>query len=365
MVDGGLDLLLDPWPWVLGSWDLFLDPWPFVQYTCRMKGFSHFTSAVAAATFIPGVVALAGHERSLILVLAGIFGLLPDWLDFKIARYFEPVDEHIEPPALNFDAQAIADQLAEVIHRAYGSDEPVTVQLYSARLGTDRWRKYSLQFDAKNAEHNQIIVRPGPTLNSAGVALEEIGQPGPVGQASLSPSLRPSDNAPMSVETLEGPSVEFRRLGEEVGISFLPWHRRWSHSLILAAIFGLAAGALFGGIAGWVVGIAFATHVLQDQLGHLGSNLWWPFSQQRSAGLKWMHAGDPLPNFVTVLVACGLILYNLNRFTTPPLYTGNVFLLWAVLVPASIALFFYAAGHRRQRPQPPEALSEVQETEVE
>ena len=57
-----------------------------------MKGISHFTSAVAAATFIPGVVAAAGQEHSLLLVLAGIFGLLPDWLDFKIARYFEPAD---------------------------------------------------------------------------------------------------------------------------------------------------------------------------------------------------------------------------------------------------------------------------------
>ena len=120
-----------------------------------MKAIAHFTSAVAAATFIPGVVALAGHERSLILVLAGIFGLLPDWLDFKIARYFEPVDERIEPPALNFNAQAVADQLAEIIHQAYESEKPVTVQFYPARLGIDRWRRYSLQFDS---DHNQVLL---------------------------------------------------------------------------------------------------------------------------------------------------------------------------------------------------------------
>src|SRR6185436_6274632 len=114
-----------------------------------MKGIAHFTSAIAAATFIPGVVALAGHERSLILVLAGIFGLLPDWLDFKIARYFEPADEQIEPQALNFNAQAIADQLAEAVRRDAESNEPVTVQLYPARLGNKRWRSYYLQFDAK------------------------------------------------------------------------------------------------------------------------------------------------------------------------------------------------------------------------
>src|SRR5689334_23995625 len=109
-----------------------------------MKGIAHFTSAVAAATFIPGVVVLAAQERSLILVLAGIFGLLPDWLDFKIARYFEPADEQIEPEALNFDAQTVADKLADALRRAEAEDHPLTVQLYSARLGTDRWRRYSL-----------------------------------------------------------------------------------------------------------------------------------------------------------------------------------------------------------------------------
>jgi len=333
-----------------------------------MKGISHFTSAIAAATFIPGVVALAGNERSLILVLAGIFGLLPDWLDFKIARYFEPADEQIEPQALNFDAQALADKLADALRRAYAEDKPLSVQLYSARLGADRWRRYSLLFDA---EHNQVVVRPGPIITGAGLALKEVGHPGPVGRAPVSPKLRYIYADEMQVETMGGPSFEFRREGDAVEISFLPWHRRWSHSLILAAVFGLAAGALFGEMAGWVVGVAFATHVLEDQLGHLGSNVWWPFTQRRGAGLKWMHSGDPLPNFVTVLVACGLILYNLNRFTPTPLYDGNVFLLWAVLLPAAVGLIFYAAGQRRKRPQleaviqPQEILSEVEETEVE
>jgi len=329
-----------------------------------MKAISHFTSAVAAATFIPGVVALAGHERSLILVLAGIFGLLPDWLDFKIARYFEPVDEQIEPPALNFNAQAVADQLAEIIRQAYESEKPVTVQFYSARLGIDCWRRYNLQFDS---DHNQIVVHPGPLLNSAGVTLEEVGQPGSVGHASVGPKLRGNDSGVLSVETTEGPSFEFQRAGDEdeIEISFLPWHRRWSHSLILAAVFGLAAGALFGAIAGWVVGLTFATHVLTDQFGQTGSNLWWPFTQRRSAGLKWIHAGDPMLNFVTVLVAGGLILYNLNRYAAPALYESNLFLFWAVLLPASVGLLFYAAGQRDRRAQPPEALSEMPEPEVE
>ena len=127
-----------------------------------MKGISHFTSAIAAATFIPGVVALASQDRSLILLLAGVLGLLPDWLDFKIARYFEPADEDIEPNALNFDAQDMAGKIAEAMRRAFDEDDPLTLQLYSAQLGPDRWRRYSLQFDP---EQNEIILRPGPLIN--------------------------------------------------------------------------------------------------------------------------------------------------------------------------------------------------------
>jgi hypothetical protein len=333
-----------------------------------LKGISHFTSAVAAATFIPGVVALAAQERSLILVLAGVFGLLPDWLDFKIARYFEPADETLEPNGLDFDAQALADQIADALRRAHAEDDPLTVQLAAAQIGPDRWRRYSLQFDP---ERNEVVVRPGPLINSGGFALGEIGNPGPVGRARVPPKMRYTYEGEMRVETMEGPSFEFRREGDAVEVSFLPWHRRWSHSLALAAVFGLACAALFGPLAGWAAGIAFATHVLEDQLGHLGSNLWWPFTQKRGAGLGLMHSGDPLPNFVTVLTACGLILYNLNRFAAPPPYDGNLFLLWAVAAPAALGLLLYVGGQRREKPVRPESareqevMSEVQETEAE
>ena len=352
-----------------------------------MKGISHFTSAIAAATFIPGVVAASSDERSLILLLAGVFGLLPDWLDFKLARYFESAEVVIEPTALDFNAPAIAEQTAGALRRAYAENKPVTVQFTSAQFGPDRWRRYSLQFDSAD---NAIVIRPGPVINSGGFVVSEMGNPGPVGRVTVwagqshgiaptveadlplspaGPQLRYTYDGEMKVETMEGLSFEFRRDGEEMEVSFLPWHRRWSHSLVLAGVCGLAGGLLFGQLAGWVVAVAFATHVLEDQLGHLGSNLWWPFTHRRGAGLKLMHSGDPIPNFVTVFTACGLVLYNLNRFATPPPYAGNLFLLWAVAVPALTGLIFYAAGKYKSLPaqaeQQRDALSETQETEAE
>ena len=58
---------------------------------CReriMKGISHFITGVALATFFPEV-AQAGAHGSLLPMLGGIGGILPDTLDFKFARYFE------------------------------------------------------------------------------------------------------------------------------------------------------------------------------------------------------------------------------------------------------------------------------------
>jgi len=330
-----------------------------------MKGLSHFVSALAAATFIPGVITQSAETQSLILLLAGVCGVLPDWLDFKFARYFEPAEVHLEPTALNFNAPALAEQTARAIERAYTEQRPIAVQFYSAQLAPDRWRRYTVQFAPAT---NEVVIRPGPIINSGGFALAEVGQPGEVGRAPVGPQLSYTYDGEMRVETMEGPSFEFRREGDEVEVSFLAWHRRWSHSLVLAAVCGLACGAVWGETAGWVAAVAFATHVLEDQLGHLGSNLWWPFTARRGAGLKLMHSGDPLPNFVTVLISCGLMLYNMNRFASPSLYDGNLFLLWGVALPAFAGLVMYAAGkHPPQRLEAwrgQEALEEAEETEV-
>ena len=61
-----------------------------------MKGTSHFITGVALATFFPQAVQ-AGAQGSLLLMLGGISGILPDTLDFKFARHFERYDLEIGP----------------------------------------------------------------------------------------------------------------------------------------------------------------------------------------------------------------------------------------------------------------------------
>ncbi len=331
-----------------------------------MKGISHFSSAIAAATFVPGVVAASAHDQSLVLLLAGVFGLMPDWLDFKFARYFEPPDETITPDPARFDAQAIAQQVAEALDRAYDSGEPLSVQLDTMPLGGDRYRQYTLRFDN---EHNEVVIALGPVVNTSQRPLTPTPphSHAPPGRARIKAKLNYTYDGDMKIDIFEGPSFEFRREADTVEVSFLPWHRRWTHSLVLGAAFGVATGLLFGVMAGLVVTVAYWTHVLEDQLGHLGSNLFWPLTTRRSSGLKLLHSGDPLPNFLTVWSSAMLVLYNLNRFAPVPQFDGNVFLLWAVGLPTAVmigAMTYQSKGRAKAREETErqgEALAEVEE----
>ena len=61
-----------------------------------MKGIAHFITGVAIATFFPEVVQQAAGG-SILPMLGGIAGILPDTLDFKYARYVEHYDVEIDP----------------------------------------------------------------------------------------------------------------------------------------------------------------------------------------------------------------------------------------------------------------------------
>ena len=61
-----------------------------------MKGIAHFLTGVAVASFFPEIVYGASQNLSFGPVLGGIAGLLPDTIDFKVARYFAPLDDEID-----------------------------------------------------------------------------------------------------------------------------------------------------------------------------------------------------------------------------------------------------------------------------
>ena len=329
-----------------------------------MKGISHFLSGIAAASFIPAAVQQSA-QGAWLLALAGVCALLPDTLDFKFGRFLERPDDAIDPGPQP-DAQSIADRIAAAADAAFQTGRPRTVQLHTVKVGADAWQQYAVRFDTSRAE---IAVRIGPVVTTSQV---------PVGATAVHTDARARTSAPMNytydaevkIDIFSGPSFRFERKGDAIAVTFLPWHRAWSHSLTVAIGLGVIVGLLWGWLAGVVAALGYAVHVLEDQLGAMGSNLLWPLTRIRAPGLNLIRSGDAIPNFVTVWTACSLTLFNLDRFADAPRLPTAPYLLGAVALPIVTLVPTYIARRNRETPRPVETLrqadlvAETQETEV-
>ncbi len=277
-----------------------------------MKGIAHFASGLAVASFVHGVVADA-ERGGLLIALGGAAAMLPDFLDFRFARFLERRDADIAPDAQAPDPQALADALAREIALAR-QGAPRTVQLHPTRVSTVEWVLYQVRFDVPRGE---VVVTLNGREARAAVGALEYGYDGA-----------------LEIIELGGPSLKFIALPNgTVRIEFLPWHRVWSHSLVLAVVLGLVLGALLNPTAGVVAALGMAIHILEDQLGFMGSNLFWPLTRARTEGLRLWHAGDPAPNMATVWLSLTLLLFNLDRARFVPLLDPLPYLAFVVALP--------------------------------
>jgi len=342
-----------------------------------MKGIAHFVTGVAIATFFPEVVQQAA-AGSLLPVLGGIAGILPDTLDFKFVRYFERYDDEIDPGP-EPDAREIAERVAGAMRQAYETGTPQHVMLHTIRLGADLWRQYAVRFDPAQ---NKVAVRVGPIVNTGQIPLPGSEPPPlsspPVGGREGGRKARVKVDVPMvhtydeeiKVDIFSGPSFKFERQGDQLHVHFLDWHRCWSHSLTLAAALGLAGGLILGKWGGLVIGLGLAGHVLEDQLGFMGSNLFYPFTKARTIGAQLLRSGDAAPNFLTVWTAMALILLNLDRFSAQPRLNPWWFLGLAVALPVAVVGGLYQwqrrCGERevRESLQQRDIVSELEELEA-
>jgi membrane-bound metal-dependent hydrolase YbcI (DUF457 family) len=326
-----------------------------------MKGIAHFAVGVAVATFFPEVVNGAAQDLAFGPVLGGIAGLLPDTLDFKFLRYFERPDVVIDPARIVDadgapDPQAMATQIAEALEQAYDSNAPVRVQLHSLKLGSDLWQRWSIALDP---ERSRVLVTLGPAVTTGQIPAADRTTPKQtVAQAPVPFPVRYTYQDKIQVDIFRGPSLALRRVDDGVEITFLPWHRAWTHSLLAVLLAG-AAGSLLLPVYGLVMALAVVAHILADQLGHLGSNLAFPLTHRRTAGLGLIHSGDALPNFLAVWLSGAVILLNLDRFSAAPSIPVAPYVLVVILLPS---LILVAAGIRRSRrraaPRPP-AITEI------
>lgn len=315
-----------------------------------MKGIAHFISGVALTSFCPWAVEAASRGNPLYFILGGAFGVLPDTLDFKFYRFFYRHDLLISPTGKPEDPQIIADKLAGAIEESRSKKDPVRVKLNTLRKGADLWQQYSLKFDQENSA---ILVRYGPLVNTGQTPIPgTLSKDAPVGYAKLSCPIKLSYEAETTVDIFDGPSFSFQKTNGKITIHFLPWHRSWTHSLII----GCGLGLLIALPAGWGAGViscgAYSIHILEDQLGFMGSNLFFPFSSRRTAGMRYIHSGNSAANFLTVWLSCLLIFWNLSRLT--PGLTQDISLLQVLLLglilPAVVVLILHNLLNQFQSP---------------
>lgn len=339
-----------------------------------MKGIVHFLTGVAVATFFPDAVQSAAVQSSFVLVLGGIGGLLPDTLDFKLARFLEQPDVDIRPHPAQPNPQEIADRIAAAVNRVAATRQRLILQLRTMKLGADWWQQYSLRFDTQN---RAVIVKIGPVVNTSqlplpaprspldatGRSAQLLSPPGQVGRAIVNAKLLPTYGEETKIDIFGGPSFSLEWRDEQVEINFIPWHRQWSHSLAFATAFGLLAGILFGPTAGAITGLAYAAHIAEDQLGFLGSNLFWPLTKRRLDGLKLIHSGDAVPNFFAVWTMLVLIPFNLDRFALKPIINPLTYfgLAW---LPAFLLLLHYVYNRYRGDLKRRVPLLALQQTDI-
>jgi membrane-bound metal-dependent hydrolase YbcI (DUF457 family) len=285
-----------------------------------MKGFSHFMSGVAVASFCPWAIDAALQGNPLFFVLGGACGILPDTLDFKVYRFFYDHDVYVTPDPGNLDPQYIADETARAINMAFDEKRYIRLKLVSIRLGADFWQQYIVKFDN---EKNEVLVKFGPVVTTGQVTVEGTANRYPtVARAKIKCKVIQTYDAKLKVDIFDGPTLGLaQRADGDLDVEFLPWHREWSHSLtvglMLGAIFAVVAGLFGNWTIGWqgliTIAACYGVHVVEDQLGHMGSNIFYPITKMRTPGLHWMHSGDGLPNFLTVWGSCLLIFWNLYR----------------------------------------------------
>ncbi len=129
-----------------------------------MKGFTHFLTGIAIATCFGLAVRASLDNMSQIIVLGGLFGYLPDFLDFQVSRFLEDFDYEVDPTLeRNIDPQRIADMFVEAIHKARDSGKETSIKFNTMKIGADTWRQYGIMVDAEN---KKIVVKVGPLVTT-------------------------------------------------------------------------------------------------------------------------------------------------------------------------------------------------------
>lgn len=289
---------------------------------------------MAIATCFPLAVQGAVIESSLILLLGGIFGILPDTLDFRIAKYLEKHDYEVDPDPDTIDPKEIAKTMATAIDEAWFKQKTIQMQFHTMKMSADLWRRYSLTIDTDN---KKIICEIGPLVTTGKTVIPDTAPPEEesYGEWPFQANVLHTYDRANEVDIFNGPDFGFVPDGDHIRIDFIPFHRKWTHSLTVPFLF-MPIGFLLYGFNDWGVMAAFIIlfsywgHVLLDQTGMMGSNLFPPFTKKRTAGLGLSRSSGAIGNFFTNYMCGALALWNINYFT-PIQYLGSDWVrMWGI-----------------------------------
>jgi len=299
-----------------------------------MKGISHFSTGVAVASCFPCAIEAALTGNPLYFVLGGVAGLMADTMDFKFYRFFYKHTLEVVPDPLDLDPKMIAEAIAKAVGEAANSGKPVRIKLNTIRMGADLWRRYTVEFDIPG---KRVNVTLGPIVDTGGKpAPGKADREGKSASVELPCKIELDYEASTNVDIFDGPMFEMNPITNDTVVpQFIPWHRQWSHSFVVGAALGVLGWPTLGLWAGVVICAAYAAHVLVDQIGFMGSSLFWPITRHRTPGLKLTHSGESLPNLLTVWFSCLLIYWNLARHAPPSVPPTSPFrlLFWGAVVP--------------------------------
>ena len=323
---------------------------------------------MAVASFFPQAVHMAAQESSFILCLGGLFGILPDTLDFKLAKYFYKSDFEVKPDPNKLDAREIANGVAQAVNKAIETGKG-TVQLHTMQIASNRWRSYLLRFDTKTSE---ICVDIGPEVDTGQIPFDgtELTDPEKAhARVKVDCEFYQQFDKVSNIAIMTGPCFEFaKREDGKMEIVFLPWHRQWSHSFTLGMLIAFLVGLVtyftipegphpeLYTIPRWmlyplIILFGSMVHIIEDSTGFMGNNLFYPFTKGRTNGLGFMSASEGIPNFFFVWTSVICILYNLDRFTptgNPAIVSQATFWFWFYIVPVAIMVYFFLKGKKEK-----------------
>ena len=360
-------------------------PRSIVRVVVKMKGFAHFLAGLTTATFI---VVMANiyygnniiadeivRHKALIIILGGIFGILPDMIDFRFAKYLQRHDYEVDMDEWNLNPHLVVDTLAKAIDQAHDEKREVNVMLHTIKISSDQWRQYTVRFDTKN---KKVICDIGPIISGfekRPYINTYLPEEKSHAEASFKADLKYNYDEVTHVDILSGPDFSFfPEKDGSVRADFIPWHRRWSHSITMGILFAPIGFMLYGftplgWTAFWIIMLGYWSHILTDHFGLMGSNMFPPFTKKRVPGFGITRSMSTLANVFTNYTNSLLVIFNMNAWSRVHYFempwtsylgiTSNDYLSWYVIsllnyivyyiLPPILVAYFTVLYYRKKR----------------